>query len=164
MRHAFARIRPLTLMLAFALTTVSSVSAQELTAPEQRLISLFENARGSVVSITTGERRVDPWRRRAEIVPSGSGSGFFWGNDGHIVTNAHVIQRAVKADVHLADGRVLPARLVGTAPQYDLAVLQVDLDGITAEPLMSGESAGLSVGQSVLAIGNPFGGSGNPHR
>jgi S1-C subfamily serine protease len=157
MRKAVVLPTPLTLFIALALTVAAPVSAQELTAPEERLISLFETARGSVVSITTGQRRVDPWLRRAEIVPSGSGSGFFWGDDGHIVTNAHVIQRAVRANVNLADGRVLPARLVGTAPQYDLAVLQVDLDGVSADPLVSGASADLKVGQSVLAIGNPFG-------
>lgn len=140
-----------------ALYMTAQAAAQELTAPEQRLISLFETSRDSVVSITTGQRRVDPWMRRAEIVPSGSGSGFFWGDEGHIVTNAHVIQRAVRADVSLADGRVLPARLVGTAPQYDLAVLQVDLDGVAVQPITTGESVDLKVGQSVLAIGNPFG-------
>jgi len=136
---------------------MSAPVADELTAPEKRLISLFETSRASVVSITTGQRRVDPWLRRAEIVPSGSGSGFFWGDDGHIVTNAHVIQRAARADIHMADGRVLPARLVGTAPQFDLAVLQVELDGSAAQPVTTGDSAELKVGQSVLAIGNPFG-------
>lgn len=147
----------LVLKIALVLSLAVPALAQELTAPEDRLISLFETSRSSVVSITTGQRRVDPWRRRAEIVPSGSGSGFFWGDEGHIVTNAHVIQRAVRADIHMADGRVLPARLVGAAPQYDLAVLRVDLDGTTAEPLKNGNSGDLRVGQSVLAIGNPFG-------
>lgn len=147
----------LVLKIALILSLAVPALAQELTAPEERLISLFETSRSSVVSITTGQRRVDPWLRRAEIVPSGSGSGFFWGDEGHIVTNAHVIQRAVRADIHMADGRVLPARLVGAAPQYDLAVLQVDLDGTTAEPLENGNSGDLRVGQSVLAIGNPFG-------
>ncbi len=147
----------LVLKMALVLSLAVPALAQELTAPEERLISLFETSRSSVVSITTGQRRVDPWLRRAEIVPSGSGSGFFWGDDGHIVTNAHVIQRAVRADIHMADGRVLPARLVGAAPQYDLAVLQVDLDGTAAEPLENGNSGDLRVGQSVLAIGNPFG-------
>ena len=147
------------LLLTFFLTLniVTTIQAEELTAPEKRLISLFETSRASVVSITTGQRRVDPWLRRAEIVPSGSGSGFFWGDEGHIVTNAHVIQRAVRADVHMADGRALPAWLVGTAPQYDLAVLQVELDDSTAKPVVTGDSADLKVGQSVLAIGNPFG-------
>ncbi len=147
----------LLLGVCLALHLTAQASAQELTAPEQRLISLFEASRASVVSITTGQRRVDPWMRRAEIVPSGSGSGFFWGDEGHIVTNAHVIQRAARADVSLADGRVLPARLIGTAPQYDLAVLQVDLDGVAAQPITTGGSVDLKVGQSVLAIGNPFG-------
>lgn len=141
----------------FLILVVTTTQAEELTAPERRLISLFETSRASVVSITTGQRRVDPWLRRAEIVPSGSGSGFFWGDEGHIVTNAHVIQRAVRADVQMADGRFLPARLIGMAPQYDLAVLQVELDGNTAESVATGNSADLKVGQSVLAIGNPFG-------
>ncbi|SDO93205.1 serine protease, S1-C subfamily, contains C-terminal PDZ domain [Lutimaribacter pacificus] len=143
--------------MAVALVLAASAVAQDLTAPEERLISLFEASRSSVVSITTGQRRVDPWMRRAEIVPSGSGSGFFWGEDGHIVTNAHVIRGAARADIHMSDGRVLPARLVGTAPQFDLAVLRVDLDGTPVEPLENGNSADLRVGQSVLAIGNPFG-------
>lgn len=143
--------------MAVALVLAASAVAQDLTAPEERLISLFEASRSSVVSITTGQRRVDPWLRRAEIVPSGSGSGFFWGADGHIVTNAHVIRGAVRADIHMSDGRVLPARLVGTAPQFDLAVLRVDLDGTAVHPLENGNSADLRVGQSVLAIGNPFG-------
>ena len=142
-----------TLILFIAMTT----QADELTAPEKRLISLFETSRASVVSITTGQQRVDPWLRRAEIVPSGSGSGFFWGDAGHIVTNAHVIQRASRADIHMSDGRVLPAKLVGTAPQYDLAVLQIELNGSAEEPAETGDSATLKVGQSVLAIGNPFG-------
>jgi S1-C subfamily serine protease len=62
-----------------------------------------------------------------------------------------------RADIHMADGRVLPARLIGAPPQYDLAVLQVDLDGTTVQALENGTSASLRVGQSVLVIGNPFG-------
>ena len=149
----FKALAALTLCLALA----APAAAEDLTAPELRLISLFEQSKAAVVSITTGQRRVDPWLRRAEIVPSGSGSGFFWDQDGHIVTNAHVIRGAASADVHLDDGTVLPARLVGTAPQHDLAVLKVDLDGAQPTPLETGNSADLRVGQSVLAIGNPFG-------
>ncbi len=131
--------------------------AQDLTAPEMRLISLFEAARSSVVAIQTGQRVVDRWRMQAEIVPSGSGSGFFWDKFGHVVTNAHVIRGAARADVHLADGRILPARLVGQAEQYDLAVLKIDVANMSPEPLEVGVSEALKVGQSVLAIGNPFG-------
>ncbi len=128
-----------------------------LLAPERRLIGLFEAAKDSVVSITTETRVVDPWRRRSQMVPQGSGSGFFWDDLGHVVTNAHVIRGASAAEVHLSDGRVFPARLVGAAPMHDLAVLKVEIDGDAPAPLTRGSSDGLKVGQSVLAIGNPFG-------
>ena len=139
------------------LATPLQSPAQELTAPEQQLISLFEQSKSSVVAITTGQRVFDPFSRRAEVVPSGSGSGFFWDDQGHIVTNAHVIRGASRADVSLADGRVVPARLVGVAPEYDLAVLAITLDGNIPAPVAAGDSDALQVGQSVLAIGNPFG-------
>ena len=124
---------------------------------EETTIALFEAARGSVVSITTDERVLDPWSRRAVDVPRGTGSGFVWDDRGHIVTNDHVIAGASRARVKLADGRVLDAELVGTAPAHDLAVLRVDAGLDRPRPLPLGESDTLRVGQSVLAIGNPFG-------
>ncbi|GGO61792.1 DegP2 peptidase. Serine peptidase. MEROPS family S01B [Roseovarius pacificus] len=124
---------------------------------ENTTIALFETARGSVVSITTEERVLDPWSRRAMDVPRGTGSGFVWDDQGHIVTNNHVIAGASGARVRLADGRVLDAALVGTAPQHDLAVLRIDTGLDAPRPLTIGESGSLQVGQSVLAIGNPFG-------
>ena len=90
-------------------------------------------------------------------VPRGTGSGFVWDDQGHIVTNNHVIASASGARVRLADGRVLDVALVGTAPQHDLAVLRVDTGLDAPRPLPIGESGSLQVGQSVLAIGNPFG-------
>ncbi len=128
-----------------------------LAPQEETIISLFEAARGSVVSITTQDRVFDPWSRRAVDVPRGTGSGFVWDDRGHIVTNDHVISGASRARVRLADGRVLDAELVGTAPGHDLAVLRVDAGRDTPRPLPIGESDTLQVGQSVLAIGNPFG-------
>lgn len=100
---------------------------------------------------------LDPWSRRAVDVPRGSGSGFVWDDRGHIVTNNHVISGASGARVRLADGRVLDAKLVGTVPQRDLAVLRIDAEADAPPPLPVGESDTLRVGQSVLAIGNPFG-------
>ena len=144
-------------LLAAWLAPATSARAEALLAPERRLITLFEQAKDSVVSITTETRVVDPWRRQAQMVPQGSGSGFFWDDRGHVVTNAHVIRAASAAEVHLSDGRVLPARLVGTAPGHDLAVLRIDIAADAPPPLPVGDSAGLRVGQSVLAIGNPFG-------
>ncbi|WP_417607841.1 S1C family serine protease [Primorskyibacter flagellatus] len=129
----------------------------ELAPQEETTIALFEAARGSVVSITTESRVLDPWSRRAMEVPRGTGSGFIWDDRGHIVTNNHVIKGASGARVRLADGRLLEADLVGTAPEHDLAVLHVDAGLDTPPPLPIGESDTLRVGQSVFAIGNPFG-------
>ncbi len=128
-----------------------------LGSQEENTIALFETARSSVVSITTEQRVLDPWSRRAMDVPRGTGSGFVWDDRGHIVTNNHVIAGASGARVRLADGRLLDATLVGTAPQHDLAVLRIETGLDAPPPLPVGESASLQVGQSVLAIGNPFG-------
>jgi S1-C subfamily serine protease len=129
----------------------------ELAPAEETVIALFEATKPSVVSITTAIRVFDPWRRRSQEVPRGTGSGFVWDAEGHIVTNYHVIEGATGAQVRLADGRVLPARLVGAAPSHDLAVLRVDAGQDRPAAIPVGESAGLRVGQAVLAIGNPFG-------
>ncbi|WP_299360491.1 trypsin-like peptidase domain-containing protein [uncultured Paracoccus sp.] len=129
----------------------------DLAADEQTTIAIFENAKNSVVSITTANRVVDFWTRNAYDVPHGSGSGFLWDARGHVVTNNHVIEGATGAIVRLADGSAFPARLVGTAPEHDLAVLRIDAGADQPPPLPRGGSADLRVGQSVFAIGNPFG-------
>ncbi|MDF0603047.1 trypsin-like peptidase domain-containing protein [Psychromarinibacter sp. C21-152] len=129
----------------------------ELSPSEETVIALFEATQGSVVSITTRAEMFDPFSRRRQVVPRGSGSGFLWDDAGHVVTNNHVIEGASGAQVRLADGQVVPARLVGRDPSHDLAVLRIDPDGPLPPPIPLGESAGIRVGQTVLAIGNPFG-------
>ena len=129
----------------------------ELAPAEETVIALFEATKPSVVAITTEARVFDPWLQRRQQVPRGTGSGFIWDADGHIVTNYHVIEGATGAQVRLADGRMLPARLVGAAPSHDLAVLRIESGANRPAPIPVGESEGLRVGQSVLAIGNPFG-------
>lgn len=134
------------------------VAARGALAPqEETTIALFERTRSSVVSITTEGRVRDPFSRRTMDVPRGSGSGFVWDENGHIITNSHVIEGASGALVGLADGRVLRASLVGRAPSHDLAVLKIDVGPSAPPPIPVGESETLQVGQSVLAIGNPFG-------
>lgn len=133
------------------------VSRGDLAAGEQTTIAIFEGAKDSVVSITTESRVVDFWTRNAYDVPQGSGSGFIWDAQGHVVTNNHVIAGATGALVRLADGRAFPARLAGTAPEHDLAVLRIDAGAERPLPLAVGVSEDLRVGQSVFAIGNPFG-------
>jgi S1-C subfamily serine protease len=130
--------------------------AGSLRPGEQATIALFEQARASVVYITTQGRVVDLWTRNAFNVPRGSGSGFVWDDRGHLVTNHHVVAGAAGARVLLSDGRDAGARLVGVSPAHDLAVLRIDLPELPP-PLKIGSSHDLKVGQSALAIGNPFG-------
>ncbi|WP_422072557.1 S1C family serine protease [Tranquillimonas rosea] len=128
----------------------------ELAAEERSTIELFQATRDGVVAISTAARVVDPWTRRSYDQPAGSGSGFLWDGQGHVVTNNHVIQGASRATVALADGRRFEARLVGRDPSHDLAVLKIDAARLP-EPVAIGTSRDLQVGQKVLAIGNPFG-------
>jgi S1-C subfamily serine protease len=127
-----------------------------LSAAEQANINLFEGARGSVVFITTQARVVD-WRTRNIFnIPRGSGSGFVWDEQGHIVTNNHVVAGAAGAQVRLSDGRDARASLVGVSPAHDLAVIRVEVTN-SPRPLPIGSSHDLRVGQTTFAIGNPFG-------
>lgn len=128
--------------------------------PEERsTVELFRQASPSVVYITTAtrERRVDYFGRRFDRIQDGTGSGFLWDSQGHVVTNYHVIQNADDAQVTLSDQTTWPATFVGSDPEMDLAVLRIDAPAETLRPIPLGTSSDLLVGQSVLAIGNPFG-------
>ena len=128
--------------------------------PEERsTVELFRKASPSVVYITTAtrERRVDYFGRRFDRVQDGTGSGFLWDSEGHVVTNYHVIQNADVAQVTLYDQTTWPASLVGKDPEMDLAVLRIEAPAEKLRPIPVGSSSDLQVGQSVLAIGNPFG-------
>jgi S1-C subfamily serine protease len=129
----------------------------ELAADEAATIALFEEARSSVVFITTSARAVDPWSRDVEETPRGAGSGVVWDAAGHIVTNAHVLAGASSALVRMADGAAVRAALVGMSPEHDLAVLRIRTDGAPLRPAPLGTSRDLRVGQKVFAIGSPFG-------
>jgi S1-C subfamily serine protease len=84
-----------------------------------------------------------------------TGSGFLIDNDGHILTNAHVVQGAKSVDVQLGDGDSQQAQIVGIDPSSDIAVLKVDnTEGVNPLPL--GDSTKVQVGDPVVAIGNPF--------
>jgi len=128
-----------------------------LAEDEKSTIALFENSRDSVVFITTRQRVMDAWTRNIFSVPSGTGSGFIWDDNGHIITNLHVIKGASEAIVRLADGRDYKAALVGTSPAHDIAVLKIGIGFQRPAPVPLGSSHDLKVGQKVFAIGNPFG-------
>jgi S1-C subfamily serine protease len=127
-----------------------------LSAEERRDIDVFRRASGSVVFITNYTRQVDFFSFDAVEIPSGTGSGFVWDRQGHIVTNFHVIEDGTKFSVTLGDSDY-DAVLVGAAPDKDLAVLKVDAPPDRLVPLTVGRSGDLVVGQRVLAVGNPFG-------
>jgi len=128
-----------------------------LAPDEQANIRIFDTWKSSVVFISTSERVTDFWTRDVRTVPRGTGSGFIWDADGHVVTNVHVIEGAAEATVKLADGRDYPASLVGASRTHDLAVLKISVPANQPRPVAIGTSHDLRVGQKVYAIGNPFG-------
>lgn len=88
---------------------------------------------------------------------SATGSGFFYDTEGHIVTNNHVVEDSTEIRVILADGSQVPAEVVGTDPDADLAVIKVDVPAERIVPAVLGDSDEVRVGQWAIAIGNPFG-------
>lgn len=130
---------------------------KELLPLESATINLFKGTAPSVVYITTLNLRSNSWSRNVLEIPSGSGSGFVWNDQGYIVTNFHVIRGGQKYQVTLADQSTWDAKVVGVAESKDLAVLWIDAPKNKLKPLALGSSDDLLVGQNVYAIGNPFG-------
>lgn len=124
-----------------------------LAETETSQIELYRNAAPSVVHVTSFALAGRNLHRES----LGTGSGFIWDADGHVVTNFHVIQKAQAARVTLFDGSVHDARLVGSDPDKDVAVLKIDAPKSLLSPILIGSSEDLAVGQNVYAIGNPFG-------
>ncbi len=120
----------------------------DLAAFEQSTVTLFEEASPSVVYIFTRNRGARG---------SGAGSGLVWDRAGHVVTNFHVVQGADSVAVRLDDGEAVRASVIGTAPDSDLAVVRLRETRGGIRPIPIGTSGDLKVGQSVFAIGNPFG-------
>ena len=134
--------------------------AQELTRlpQEQDAISIYKRVSPSVVAVANhGLVRSGFFGFQLYEVPQGAGSGFVWDQDGHIVSNYHVVHQANKLTVTFPDGSRYDARLIGIAPDYDLAVLKIDVAPEKLTPVAVAPSRDLQVGQQVYAIGNPFG-------
>ena len=129
----------------------------ELGADERATMAVFEKAMNSVVFIANTAIQRDFWSFDLFEVPQGSGSGFVWNKQGHIVTNFHVVYGASSIKVTLADRSEYKAALIGADPDHDLAVLQIQAPDDVLSPVTVGTSHDLRVGQKVLAIGNPFG-------
>jgi S1-C subfamily serine protease len=147
-----------------ATTPVSAIAPANATpddnallADERNTISVFQEVAPSVVFITSKALRQGFFFTDTYEVPAGSGSGFVWDNQGHIVTNNHVVEEASALTVTLSDHSSYEAEVVGTEPSKDIAVLRIKAAGNKLRPVRVGSSTSLQVGQKVVAIGNPFG-------
>jgi len=118
------------------------------------LIEIFEKSEAGVV-------RVNVQRSEEADRPTGVGSGFVFDKRGHIITNAHVVDDAKKVVITFLDGRSYNAEIVGYDIFTDIAVIKVNADLSLLHPLTLGDSSNLKVGESIAAIGNPFGLSGS---
>jgi S1-C subfamily serine protease len=134
-------------------TEPAAVLAEE----EQATIKLFQNVSPAVVHINTLAVRRSVFELDATQVQQGLGSGFLWDEQGHVVTNYHVIEGANSAQVVLNDQSTWDAELVGVEPDKDMAVLKIAAPRDKLRSIRLGTSGDLQVGQNVFAIGNPFG-------
>lgn len=122
---------------------------------EAQVTGVYDEAAPSVVNITSRRVVTDFFMRSS--AQEGTGSGFVWDDQGHIVTNYHVIQNADQVLVTFASGNTYEAQFIGADATNDLAVIQVDAGDDLPLPLGLADSTQLRVGQFVIAIGNPFG-------
>ena len=133
----------------------SAPSPSVLGEDEQNNIAIYQRVNQAVVYITSVTLEYDVF---LQAVPQeGTGSGVIIDQDGHILTNRHVIKGADQLSVTLADGTELDAKVIGEDAENDLALLQIDPKGKTLTTMTFGSSSDLKIGQKVLAIGNPFG-------
>jgi S1-C subfamily serine protease len=135
------------------------------------IVVVAHNVLPAVVNIQTEStirrRDVDPFfdpfgifgSRDRTYTSQSLGSGFVWSSDGIVVTNNHVVEGASRVTVNFNDGTQLAAKLIGVDPDSDVAVLRVDARKLPAAPI--GTSSDLMIGESVIAVGNPFGLSGS---
>ncbi len=153
--------------LAGAPAALNPQTATDVAGLQSAYEAVFQAVNPSVVTIEIGSRAGNvsgPGTGRngqgsqGQIVPTAEGSGVIWDSAGHIVTNNHVVDGAAKITVTFSDGSSYDAKIVGTDPNTDLAVIQVT--GAPApllKPITVGDSTQVKVGEMVVAIGNPYG-------
>lgn len=128
---------------------------QLLDAYSNTIVQVSKNVSPAVVQIKVKKKANTNRRAKKGQQPFGTGSGFIISSDGFIVTNSHVVSKALRITVVLQDGRELVAKLIGDDPSTDIAVVQVDADNLRS--IRFGNSDELQVGQIAVAIGNPYG-------
>ncbi len=147
--------RRLSVILIMLIISLWSTLGFSITEDEKNNIAVYEKAADGVVNITSIAVQLDFFFN--PFPTQGSGSGSVIDLKGHILTNHHVVANAQKLEVTLADGSKWPAKLVGSDPDNDLAVIKIDAPREKLKVIPMGDSRNLRIGQKVLAIGNPFG-------
>jgi S1-C subfamily serine protease len=151
-------------LLAFFLMVISLHSLAGVQGPdlsrlledEKNSIQIYKKSVASVVNVTN-IRTGQTWLYGTVEVPAGAGSGFVWDNEGHIVTNFHVIEKGNNFTINfLNDSKAYKAKVIGVEPKKDIAVLKLIEKPKSLTPISTGKSADLMVGQKTIAIGNPF--------
>jgi putative serine protease PepD len=132
-----------------------STSTYSITEDEKNNIAVYEKAADGVVNVTSTAVQMDFFFN--PFPTQGAGSGSIIDTKGHVLTNHHVVANAQKLEVTLADGSKWPAKLVGSDPDNDLAVIKIEAPREKLKVVPMGDSKSLRIGQKVLAIGNPFG-------
>jgi len=127
----------------------------DLTESEQTSIKIFETVAPCVVAVFVRKNPQEVLMRDQNEVQTGS--GIIWDAAGHIITNYHVIKGTDQFAAHLASGEPVVVRVIGTVPNYDLAVLQLERTRVELHPIVIGRSSNLQVGQRAYAIGDPYG-------
>jgi S1-C subfamily serine protease len=152
-------IRKIGITLALAASvawTAAPVRGQGL-SDEQNNIDIFKRASPAAVYITNLGLRRDLFSLNVTETPQGTGTGIVWSKEGYVLTNFHVVEGASRVAVGLTDQTTWEAKIVGVAPDKDLAVLKIEAPADKLVTLPLGDSDRLEVGRKVLAIGNPFG-------
>lgn len=136
-------------------------SPSSLLTTEQETIRVFQQASPKVVYVHRMAHVVNHVNQSMHVVPAGTGSGIIWDKEGHVVTNFHVINKADALAITL-DNMTVPVKVVGAEPRKDIAVLKITSPLVlkkltTFRPFDIAPTQSLMVGQTAIAIGNPFG-------
>ncbi len=146
------------MILLFFVLLISQNLKAELLDSEKALINIYKESSASVVNVTNIKAVGDPFFGFIEKIPAGQGSGFIWDDDGHIVTNFHVVEGGEDFQISFYnDKKTYKAKIVGVAPRKDIAVLKLEKLPPFLKAIKKGSSKSLQVGQFAIAIGNPFG-------
>jgi S1-C subfamily serine protease len=137
--------------------TCALLAGFSVAAHAQDLASVFQDVKTSVVIVRTSEKHLAPWGQGQKVSIAGQGSGVLISGDGQVLTAAHVVQAADQVVVEFHNGETIEAKVISSAPQADVALLQLARRPSQARAVPLGDSGSVAVGQQVFVVGAPFG-------